>query len=51
MVIERAAPVTYAAEVRRQFSLVARKMEVRICGPAIITNATEMILAKVTIGR
>ena len=38
-VIEQAAPSAYTAEFLRQFSLVARKIALRICGPAIITIA------------
>ena len=47
-VTEIAAPATKAAESRRQLSLVARKIALRIYGPAIITNASGMIFARVT---
>ena len=46
--IDSAAPATWAAEFRRQFSLVARKMALRICGPAIITNAIGRIFTRLT---
>jgi hypothetical protein len=39
MLIEMAAPRTYAADVRRQSSLVAKKNELSICGPATMTKA------------
>ena len=45
-VIETAAPATKAAELCRQFLLVARKIALRICGPAIITNASGRTFAK-----
>jgi len=48
MVIDTAAPATNAAEFRRQSSLVARKIALRICGPAIITNASGRAFAMVT---
>jgi hypothetical protein len=51
VVTETAAPATKAAELRRQFSLVARKIALRICGPAIITNASGMTLARLTLVR
>ena len=47
-VIESAAPKTYAAEFRFQSSLVARKIALRICGPAIITNAIGRMVRKLT---
>ena len=47
VVIEIAAPATKAAESRRQSSLVARKIALRIWGPAIITNASGRICARV----
>jgi hypothetical protein len=50
-VMESAAPVMYAAELRRHSSLVARKMALRICGPAIITNAIGRIFAVLPLGR
>src|SRR5215212_6410681 len=34
------APAAYASEVPFQLSLVAKKNELMICGPAIITNAS-----------
>ena len=46
VVIDRAAPPTKAAEFRCQFSLVVRKIALRICGPAIITNARGTMFAK-----
>ena len=45
-VIESAAPMTNAAEFRFQSSLVARKIALRICGPAIITNAIGRMVRK-----
>jgi hypothetical protein len=51
VVTEIAAPVTKAAELRCQFSLVARKIALRICGPAIITNASGTTFARVTLAR
>ena len=48
-VMDSAAPAMYAAELRRQFSLVARKIALRICGPAIITNAIGRTFAMFTI--
>ena len=47
-VIESAAPMTNAAEFRFQSSLVARKIALRICGPATITNAIGRIVRKLT---
>jgi hypothetical protein len=47
-VTEIAAPSRKAAELRCQFSLVARKIALRICGPAIITNASGRICRKST---
>jgi hypothetical protein len=49
-VIASPAPNTYAVEFCRHFSLVAKKMDERICGPAIITNAIGSIFAMLTIG-
>src|SRR4249919_1940233 len=49
VVIEIDAPATKAAELRRQFLVVARKIAVSSCGPAIITNASGMIFARVTL--
>jgi hypothetical protein len=43
--MESAAPARKAAELRAQLSLVARKTALRICGPAIITNASGRIVA------
>jgi hypothetical protein len=50
-VIETAAPATNAAELPRQSSLVARKIALRIWGPAIITNDSGMIFARVMVER
>src|SRR5947207_2166690 len=48
MVIAVAAPAMYAAEFARQFSLVARKIALRTCGPATMTNAMGRSERKVT---
>jgi len=39
-VIEKPAPATNTAELRRHCSLVARKTALRICGPATITTTS-----------
>src|SRR6266511_1090847 len=49
-VMERAAPARYAAVFCCHFWLVARKMALRSCGPAIITNASGRIVRRFTIG-
>jgi hypothetical protein len=49
-VMDRAAPARYAATFCCHFSLVARKMAVRICGPAIITNANGRLARRFTVG-
>jgi hypothetical protein len=50
-VIDSPAPRTYAAELRRQFSLVARKTELTICAPAIITNESGRRVRKLIFNR
>ncbi len=44
--IESEAPPRQASEFRRQSRLVTRKMALRICGPAIITNAIGNIFTR-----
>ena len=50
-VTETRAPATYATEFLTQFSLVAKKNELMICGPAIITKAIGRICAQLTADR
>jgi len=46
VVIEAAPPARYASEFLAQLSLVAKENALMICGPAIMTNASGRISAK-----
>src|SRR4051794_30427555 len=46
--MDRAAPRTNNAELRFQFSVVARKIALRICGPATMTKAIGSSVRKLT---
>src|SRR5262245_18250494 len=50
-VTEVAAPATYASDAAAHRSLVARKKDEMICGPAIITKASGRIWRKLTRSR